>query len=69
MENNFIQMAAFNLIFKHIIDCMQLYFPNNFNCLWLDGVTVIFDGTLTNNSPTVSDRSSEVAKQYQLWSW
>ena len=39
MENNFIQMAAssghavaytIGLIFKHIIDCMQLYFTNNF---------------------------------------
>ena len=39
MENNFIQMAAFFghavayticLIFKHIIDCVQLYFTNCF---------------------------------------
>ena len=32
MENNFIQMAAYtiDLIFKHIIDCVQLYFPNGF---------------------------------------
>ena len=40
MENNFIQMAASAVhavaydrvgpIFKHIIDCMQLYFTNNF---------------------------------------
>ena len=40
-------------IFKHIIDCEQLYFTNSFtnillqsvNCLWLVGVTLIFDGT------------------------
>ena len=39
MENNFIQMAAspgqavaytIDAIFKHIIDCVQLYFNNNF---------------------------------------
>ena len=39
MENNFIQMAAsaghavvytIVLIFKHIIDCVQLYFTNGF---------------------------------------
>ena len=50
MENNFIQVAAsaghalaytIGSIFKHIIDCVQLYF----NCLWLVGVTLIFDGT------------------------
>ena len=29
-------------IFKHIIDCVQLYFTNGF---WLVGVTFIFDGT------------------------
>ena len=63
MENNFIQMAvsaghalAYTIgpIFKHIIDCVQLYFSNGFtniillsvNCLWLVGVTLIFDGTL-----------------------
>ena len=61
MENNFIQMAAsaghavastIGLIFKHIIDCVQLYFTNGFtnivlssvNCLWLVGVTLIIDG-------------------------
>ena len=40
-------------IFKHIIDCVQLYFTNGFtniilwsvNCLWLVGITLIFDGT------------------------
>ena len=39
-------------IFKHIIDCVQLYFTNGFtnivlqsvNCLWLVDVTLIFDG-------------------------
>ena len=63
MENNFIQMAAsaghvvaytIGSIFKHIIDCLQLYFTNRFtnifyysvNCLWLIDVTLIFDGTL-----------------------
>ena len=39
MENHFIQMAAsagqavaytISLIFKHIIDCVQLYFTNSF---------------------------------------
>ena len=39
MENNFIQMASpighavaymIGLIFKHIIDCVQLYFTNGF---------------------------------------
>ena len=39
MEHNFIQMAAsagyavaytIGLIFKHIIDCVQLYFTNGF---------------------------------------
>ena len=39
MENNFIEMAAsaghtvthtIGPIFKHIIDCMQLYFTNDF---------------------------------------
>ena len=39
MENNFIQMAAsaghavanaIDSIFKHIIDCVQLYFTNSF---------------------------------------
>ena len=40
-------------IFKYINDCVQLYFTNGFtnivpksvNCLWLVGVTLIFDGT------------------------
>ena len=59
MENNFIEMAghavAYTIgpIFKLIIDCGQLYFTNGFtnivlesvNCLWLVGVTLIFDGT------------------------
>ena len=40
MENNFIQMAAsaghaiaytISPIFKHIIDCVQLYFTNSFS--------------------------------------
>ena len=63
MENNFFQMAAsaghavantIDPIFKHIIDCVQLYFTNGFtnivlsrvNCLWLVDVTLIFDGLL-----------------------
>ena len=41
-------------IFKHFINCVQLYFTNGFtnfvllsiNCLWLVGVTLIFDGTI-----------------------
>ena len=49
MENYLIQMVfpaghavayAIALIFKHIIDCMQLYFTNvlsSVNCLWLFG--------------------------------
>ena len=62
MENNIIQIAAsaghavaYTIwpIFKHIIDCVQLYFTKgytnialeNVNCLWLIGVTLIFDGT------------------------
>ena len=62
MENNFNQIAAsaghvvaytIAPIFKHIIDCVQLYFSNDFtnivlqsvNCLWLVGVILIFDGT------------------------
>ena len=57
MENNFIQRAAsasqavaytIGSIFKHISDCVQLYFTNGFtnifvNCLWLVDVTLIFD--------------------------
>ena len=54
------------LIFKRIIDCVQLYFTNGLtnivlqsvNCLWLIGAT--------NNSPTVSNLNSEVAKLHQL---
>ena len=52
MENNFSKMAAWA---GHAIayDCVQLYFTNGFtdivlyrvNCLWLVGVTLIFDGT------------------------
>ena len=59
MKNNFIQMAAFTdhavaytigTIFKHIADCVQQYFTNGFtnivlNCLWVVGVTLIFDAT------------------------
>ena len=54
MENNFMQMTAsaghavgytIYPIFKHIIDCVQLYFTSDFknivlwsvNCLWLVG--------------------------------
>ena len=32
-------------IFKHIIECVQLYFTNLKRQLWLVGVTLIFDGT------------------------
>ena len=61
-------------IFKHIIDCVQQYFTNfftnivllNVNCLWLIGVTLIFDGTPQKNSPTVPNRSTEEAKHRQL---
>ena len=55
MENNFIQMAAsaghaiayaIGPIFKHIIDCVQLYFTNGFtNIVGLDGITLMFNGT------------------------
>ena len=62
MENNIIQMTAaaghavaytIGPIFKHNIDCVQLYFTNDFtnivllnvNCLWLVGVTLNFDGS------------------------
>ena len=61
MEYNFIEMAAsadhavaytMGPIFKHIIDCVWLYFTNGFtnivvqsvNCLWLAGITLISDG-------------------------
>ena len=39
--------AAFTIgsIFRHIIDCVQLYFTNGFTNIWLVGVTFIFDGT------------------------
>ena len=75
MENNFIQMAAsaghavaymIGPIFKHIIDCVQLYFTNGFTacrrntCLWRHP---------TNNSTTVWNRSSEEAKQYPFCGW
>ena len=52
MENNFIQMAAsaghavaytIGQIFKHIIDCVQLYFTDDFSNIV--GVTLNFDGT------------------------
>ena len=62
MENNFNQMAAsvghavaytMGPIFKHIVDCVQLYFTSGFtnivlhsvNCFWLVGLKLIFDGT------------------------
>ena len=59
MENNLIKMAAsaghaiaytIGPIFKQIIDFVQLYFTTNIalkshNCVWLIGVTLIFDGT------------------------
>ena len=62
MENNFLKMAtsaghaaAYTIgpIFKHIIDCMQLYYTNVFtnivlesvNCLWLVDVILVFDGS------------------------
>ena len=61
-------------ICKLIIDCVQLYFTSGFtnivllsvNCLWLVGVTLFFDRHPTNNSPTVSNRSTEVVKRHQL---
>ena len=64
MANNFIQMAAsaghavaytIGPIFKHIIDCVQLY------CKRQLSLTCRLP---TNNSPTVSNRSSEVAKRH-----
>ena len=86
MENNFIQMAtsarhavAYTIgsIFKHIVDCVQLYFTNGFTYI------VVLKRQLslacrrntylwrhpTNNSPTVSNRSSEVDKRDQLCGW
>ena len=57
MGNNFLEMAAsvghevaytIDSIFKHIIDCVQLYGFTNIvrvNCFWLFGVTLISDGT------------------------
>ena len=80
MENNFIQMAAsaghavaytIGPIFKHIIDCVQLYFINGFtNIVFLKCQLSLpcrrntyLWRHLTNNGPTVLNRSSEVAKQ------
>ena len=86
MENNFIQMAAsaghavaytIGLIFKHIIDCVQLYFTNGFtnNCPLKRqlSLTCLRNTYLwrhpTNNSPAVSIRSYEVVKRHQLGGW
>ena len=72
MENNFIQMAALtgdavaytiDSIFKHIIDCVQLYFTNGFtnivlesvNCLWLVGVTLIFEAQIIVQQCQIAD--------------
>ena len=79
MENNFIQMAAYTIgpIFKHIIDCVQLYFTNGFtniqgvNCqlsLAFQRNTYLWRHP-TNNSPTESNRSFEVAKRHQFSGW
>ena len=84
MENNFIQMAAsaghavaytIGLIFKHIIDCVQLYFTNGFTkysfkrqlSLACRRNTYLWWHP-TNNSPMLSDSSSEMAKRHQLCS-
>ena len=55
---------AIGSIFKHIIDCAQLYYTNGFtsiglssvNCLWLIGVTLIFDAT-----PQIIVQRSQIA--------
>ena len=78
MENNFIQIAASAVhsvaytigpFFKHIIDCVQLSFTNRFTKRQLSLAcrrnTYLWRHR-TNNSPTVPNRSSEVAKRYQL---
>ena len=80
MESNFIQMAAsaghavaYTIcpIFKYIIDCVQLYFTNGFThqlSLACRRNTYLWRHP-TNNSVTVSNPSSEVAKRYQLCGW
>ena len=54
MENNFIQMAAsaghavaytIDPIFKHIINCVQLYFTNGLTNIALYSVWLVYDGT------------------------
>ena len=65
MESNFIQMAdsaghavayTIGLIFKHIIDWVQLYFTNGFM-------------NITPSLSAVSNRSFKVAKWHQLCGW
>ena len=86
MENNFIQMDAsaghavaymIGPIFKHIIDCVQLYFTNGFaNIVSLKRQLPLacrrntyLWRPATNNSPTVLNRNSEVAKRHQFCDW
>ena len=79
MENNFTQMdasaghAVSYTIFKHFIDCVQLYFTNGFTNIVQLSLACRRNTYLwwhpTNNNPTVSIRSSEVAMRYQLCDW
>ena len=81
LENNFIEMAAsasyavaytIGSIFKHIIDYVQPYFwLHKYYHLKRQLSLACRHNTYlwrhpTNNSPTVSNRSSELAKRHQL---
>ena len=78
IENNFSQMAAsaghavaytIDPSFKHIMEYVQLYFPNSFtnivllsvNYLWLVGVTLIFN----NTSQIIVQRCQIAATRWQ----
>ena len=80
MENNFIRMAAsaghtvaymLGPIFKHVIDCVFHQWLNEYCPLKRQLSLPCRRNTYllrhpTNKSPTVSNRSSEVAKRHQL---
>ena len=70
-SNGYLGWPVVYTIFRHIIDCVQLYFTNGFtnivlysiNYLWFVGLILIFDGT---PQIIMSNRRSEVAKRHQL---
>ena len=79
MENNCIQIAtsaghvvAYTIgpIFKQIIDCVKLYFDNGFTNIVLIQLSLACRRNTylwrhpTNNNPTASNHSSEVAKRH-----